>query len=240
VLAFIGMLVTGLFLWLPRNRAAIKQRLKVAWGAGRRRLQFDLHVVSGIYVWIPVFIVALTGLTWSFQWWAGGINYLLSGKAGNPWSEDPTIESVLPTAPAAADGQTAPAAANGSMGPASVLDMAFLEAKNRSRAGGSYTVSIPKDEKGVLEAEYEEPVRSGWRTFSELKFDRYSGKLLASDLFRDKDIRKKWGYTTYDIHVGSIFGWPTQILAFLTCLLCASLPVTGFLMWRGKRRYPLK
>jgi uncharacterized iron-regulated membrane protein len=230
VLAFVGMLLSGLFLWLPRNRAAVKQRLKVAWGAGRRRLRFDLHVVFGIYVWIPVFIIALTGLTWSFQWWAGGINYLLSGKAGNPWAEDPAIESVPPAAPAAADA---------SAGPSSILDMAFLEAKNRSRAGGSYSVSVPKDEKGVIEAEYQEPVKSGWRAYSELKFDRYSGKLLASDLFRDKDIRKKWGYSTYDIHVGSIFGWPTQILAFLTCLLCASLPVTGFLMWRGKRRHRL-
>jgi uncharacterized iron-regulated membrane protein len=39
----------------------------------------------------------------------------------------------------------------------------------------------------------------------------------------------------YDIHVGAIAGLPGKILAFLISLLCSSLPVTGFLVWYGKK-----
>lgn len=40
----------------------------------------------------------------------------------------------------------------------------------------------------------------------------------------------------YDLHVGSILGLPGKILAFFGALIGASLPVTGFLVWWGKRK----
>jgi uncharacterized iron-regulated membrane protein len=39
----------------------------------------------------------------------------------------------------------------------------------------------------------------------------------------------------YDIHVGQIAGLPGKILAFIASLISASLPVTGFMIWLGKR-----
>lgn len=225
VLLFLFMLITGLFLWLPRNRAALKQRLKVAWGAGRRRLQFDLHVVSGVYIWIPVFIVATTGLVWSFEWWSGGVNYILSGNTASAWSESPDVKSGKPGVAGEVDSnRLAP------------LDMAFMEVARRVKPGGTYYVSLPDDSTGVLDASYQDPAKTGWNAQSEVKFDRYTGRILHSELFQDQNIRKKFAYSVYDIHVGRIYGWPTQILALLTCLLSASLPITGFMMWRSRSR----
>jgi uncharacterized iron-regulated membrane protein len=40
----------------------------------------------------------------------------------------------------------------------------------------------------------------------------------------------------YDIHVGAIAGLPGKIIAFLACLLCASLPVTGFIIWFDREK----
>jgi uncharacterized iron-regulated membrane protein len=39
----------------------------------------------------------------------------------------------------------------------------------------------------------------------------------------------------YDIHVGSILGFPGKVLAFLASLIGASLPITGFLVWYGRK-----
>ncbi|WP_291139779.1 PepSY domain-containing protein, partial [Flavobacterium sp. UBA7663] len=39
----------------------------------------------------------------------------------------------------------------------------------------------------------------------------------------------------YDIHIGAIFGIWSKILALIISLVCASLPVTGFFIWWGKR-----
>jgi uncharacterized iron-regulated membrane protein len=40
----------------------------------------------------------------------------------------------------------------------------------------------------------------------------------------------------YDLHVGSIGGLTGKIIAFIASLVCASLPVTGFLVWYLKKR----
>ena len=40
----------------------------------------------------------------------------------------------------------------------------------------------------------------------------------------------------YDLHVGQIGGLTTKIIAFLASLICASLPITGFIIWLGKRK----
>lgn len=44
----------------------------------------------------------------------------------------------------------------------------------------------------------------------------------------------------YDLHVGAIAGLTGKIIAFIAGLGCASLPVTGFLVWYLKRRKPRK
>ena len=40
----------------------------------------------------------------------------------------------------------------------------------------------------------------------------------------------------YDMHVGVALGLPGKILAFFVSLICASLPVTGFMVWLNKKK----
>ncbi|MCK7554360.1 PepSY domain-containing protein [Chitinophaga sedimenti] len=40
----------------------------------------------------------------------------------------------------------------------------------------------------------------------------------------------------YDIHVGAIGGLTGKFIAFFASFICASLPVTGFLVWWGRRK----
>ena len=67
-------------------------------------------------------------------------------------------------------------------------------------------------------------------------FDRYSGKLLGSLPDAEKSPGKKLNDLNYDIHVGQALGLTGEIIAFLASLICASLPVTGFIIWLGKRK----
>lgn len=71
-------------------------------------------------------------------------------------------------------------------------------------------------------------------------FDRYSLKELSVNhiygriqdaKFADKILR-----INYDIHVGAIWGLPGKILAFFVSLMAASLPITGFYIWWGRRK----
>ena len=68
-----------------------------------------------------------------------------------------------------------------------------------------------------------------------LQFDRYSGHLLDHRQNAGKSKFQRLVETNYDVHVGAIGGLTGKIIAFLASLICASLPVTGFLVWWSKR-----
>jgi uncharacterized iron-regulated membrane protein len=71
-------------------------------------------------------------------------------------------------------------------------------------------------------------------------FDQYTLKELPVDhvygRFKDAAAADKLMRMNYDIHVGAVLGLPGKVLAFFASLLCASLPVTGFYIWWGRRK----
>ena len=87
-LVFFLMMLSGIILWWPRNKAARKQRFTIKWNVGWRRRNYDLHNVLGFYMsWIAVFI-AITGLVMGFQWFAKGFYWITSGgKAATEYYE---------------------------------------------------------------------------------------------------------------------------------------------------------
>lgn len=70
-------------------------------------------------------------------------------------------------------------------------------------------------------------------------FNQYSLQELPVDhilgRYQEATAADKLLRMNYDIHTGAIMGLPGKILAFFTSLLCASLPVTGFMIWWGRR-----
>lgn len=68
-LAMVFVLVSGLFIWIPRTRKALGNRLQVSFTKGWRRFCYDAHVSLGFYALLFLLLMALTGLTWSFGWY---------------------------------------------------------------------------------------------------------------------------------------------------------------------------
>lgn len=72
-------------------------------------------------------------------------------------------------------------------------------------------------------------------------YDQYTGQELKADgayarKFSKANVADKLVRMNYDMHTGAVLGLPGKILAFLASLIAASLPVTGFLIWRGRRK----
>src|SRR5690606_16600406 len=53
--------------------------------------------------------------------------------------------------------------------------------------------------------------------------------------YKDAEFGEKILRMNYDIHVGAIGGLAGKIIAFLVSLLTATLPVTGVLLWYGRK-----
>ena len=54
--------------------------------------------------------------------------------------------------------------------------------------------------------------------------------------FKNASVADKMLRLNYDVHVGAIWGLAGKRRVFCASLVAASLPVTGFLIWRGRRR----
>ena len=72
-------------------------------------------------------------------------------------------------------------------------------------------------------------------------YDQYTGKELPATgsyagKFEDAPLADKIVRMNYDMHVGAILGLPGKILAFFASLIAASLPVTGFYIWLGRKK----
>lgn len=68
-LVMVFILISGLIIWIPRTRKALKNRLSVSCTKGWRRFWYDSHVAIGFYSTLFLLVMALTGLTWSFGWY---------------------------------------------------------------------------------------------------------------------------------------------------------------------------
>tara|TARA_R110002153_G_C13303097_1_gene495833 strand:- start:893 stop:1258 length:366 start_codon:yes stop_codon:yes gene_type:complete len=66
-------------------------------------------------------------------------------------------------------------------------------------------------------------------TLQELPVDHIYNRFDEAS-FGDKVMRMN-----YDLHVGAIAGLPGKILAFFLSAIIASLPITGFMIWWGRK-----
>jgi len=219
VLIFLLMLITGFILWLPKNLKQFKKSISIKWGAKWKRVNYDLHNSLGFYVLPIAIVIAVTGLTWSFKWWEKGIYQILGSKK-------PVV--LVRKAPPVSTADTTE----------NHLDQMLTALQHKLE--GNYQViglNIPgKGEQTMMAFVYLKNRTDGWRNLSYYYFDARTGKLFDQLEHVKKPLGLKWRNSNKDIHTGRIYGLTTQLLALLASLFCASLPITGFLIWWGKRK----
>ncbi|WP_354330925.1 PepSY-associated TM helix domain-containing protein [Pedobacter sp. CG_S7] len=228
-LIFVLLLISGLILWWPKNKAASKKRFTIKWNAKWRRINYDLHNVLGFYMtWIIIFI-ALSGMVMGFQWFSNGVYFVSSGGKSLTQFE----ETYSDTTAVRVNGVNAAAA--------DVLWQRFFIEDPTFK--GSLDVHVPEDEKSAIEIAKNPDPTTYWKsdyryfdqhTLKEIEVLHSFGK-IANASMADKLYRMN-----YDIHVGSIAGLPGKILAFFASLIAASLPITGMIMWLGRKNKRVK
>lgn len=219
-LVFVAMLITGIVMWWPKRNKA-KQRFTIKWNARWRRKNYDLHNVLGFYMtWVAI-ILAVTGLVWGFEWFAKGYYWTASGGEELVVYEEPA--STLPIAGAGVHSPT---------------DQVWKKMNEMFPTADNIEVHFPETDTSSIVASANPDRATYWKmdylyfdqyTLAELPVDQIYGRLdkasAADKLYR----------MNYDIHTGAIIGLPGKILAFFASLIAASLPVTGFMIWLGRR-----
>jgi uncharacterized iron-regulated membrane protein len=220
-LIFLVLLLSGLYLWYPRNKNATKQRFRFKWKKGTKwkRKNYDLHNITGFYVLLIALIFAITGLVWGFQWFAYSYYTVLGGEKSLVY-EDPvsTKKTVHPIKP---------------------LDKIYHLMQKEYPQAKSIEVHPPENDSTSIAANANPEEGTYWKTdyryFDQYTLEEKEVKHLYGK-YKDTAISDKLMRMNYDIHTGTVFGLAGKIFAFLVSLLIASLPISGFYIWWGRNK----
>jgi uncharacterized iron-regulated membrane protein len=78
--------------------------------------------------------------------------------------------------------------------------------------------------------------KTDFRYFDRNSAREINGAYVWGDYADAKTIADNIKRMNYDVHTGAAWGLPGRIALFFAALIVASLPVTGFYIWWGKRR----
>ncbi|MFT3979580.1 MAG: PepSY-associated TM helix domain-containing protein [Ferruginibacter sp.] len=223
-LIFLVMMITGLILWWPKNKSAAKQRFRFQWKPSTkwRRKNYDLHNVLGFYMtWIAIFL-AITGLVFGFQWFAKSVYWVTSAGKSMPEHQHPHSDTTQK---------------NAGM---KVADIVWHDLMQQKKENEKVGIAFPAEGDDALEGYINHRPGTYYNT-DYFHYDQYTGKELPATgtyagKYRDAIVADKIARMNYDIHVGAVLGLPGKILAFFASLIAASLPVTGFYIWWGRRK----
>lgn len=223
ILIFILIIISGFILWVPKKRKNLKQRLKFMWKPTTRwkRKNFDLHAIVGFYICSLALILAFTGTIISYNW----MKYVVYKAVGGekvpqfiiPENESKTVNL---------DSETL------------AIDNLIVKLKNELPNAVSYELHYPQNDSSSVYVE----VSNSKGVFYDTDFRFYDQNTLEEletpgvyGKYSDTKVAEKILRMNYDIHIGAIGGLPGKIIAFLVSLLTATLPVTGFLLWYGRK-----
>ncbi|MBD2090021.1 PepSY domain-containing protein [Microcoleus sp. FACHB-1515] len=241
------LLLSGLYLWWPRDRNSIWGTLLPRFNSGRRTFWRDLHSVPGFYALLLIGFLILTGLPWSGFWgeqfakaWNHFPQYVYDGAPEStpltgslnqkgsqsvPWAVEqmPMPRSILvqhshEAAPADAPAQPA-------------IDLDRVIAFAQSELSAEYSVSLPTDLRGVYTIA---SVPNNVYRERTIHLDQYSGEVLADVGWADYNLVSKSVEMGVAIHMGK-YGLANQLIMLTTCIAIVLLSFTGIVLWWMRR-----
>ncbi len=218
-LLFIILLISGIILWYPRQKKDLKQRVTIKWGASPKRINYDLHNVLGFYMsWAAIFI-ALTGLVMAYDWVDKSI-YWIATAGERPAKQSKIISDI----------------SNKATSFPHKAEQTLIQLLSKYNDLDNYYIEYATDSTGCHKLTVNTKEGFFYNRHDFYAVDQYTGEVLKTDLWKDKNNGERLQEANLNIHIGAILGLPGKVLAFFASLISASLPVTGFLIWRGRKK----
>jgi uncharacterized iron-regulated membrane protein len=236
-LAFLGLVVSGAYLWLPKKFSM--QHLKpIVWfrgGLSGKARDFNWHNVFGLWALVPLFFVVITATPMSYQW-ADKLVYQLTGTepparpAGGPGGGGPGRGGP------GGGGERRPIDVNG-------LNALWQKAESQAPADWkSISLRLPDSPRRPLSFSIDSGTGGQPQRRSTLILDRTSGEVVRHETFDSNNAGRRLRMWTRFVHTGEYYGVIGQTLAGLGSLAGVMLVWTGialslrrFAAWRKRR-----
>ncbi|MGE8485416.1 MAG: PepSY domain-containing protein [Pseudomonas sp.] len=211
--------LSGLYLRWPRQWKNWRAWLTLDWKKKGRSFNWDLHSVAGTWCLAFYLLAALTGLSWSYEWYNKGLTRLLSDSPQNE-----RVRSGRSPAPS---------------GPAPTADYAAMWSSIYSAAGpglSSYNVRMPPVAGQPATVFYLLKDSPHDQARNQITLDPVTGAVSRHDRYSDKSLKAQLLTSIYALHVGSYFGLLGRIILTIAALSMPLFFVTGWLLYLDRRR----
>ncbi len=216
-IVFVISTITGLILWWPKKwtNATRKASFTIKWKARFKRLNYDLHNVFGFYSLIICLILGMTGLIIFFHPLMES-TVKLTGGATEP------IEKVLPKFDSTKTEKD-------------IVQLGYYSLEHQFK--NQKMASVWLESRNPSGAFTFRTGSAGLKSNENTKWyfvDRYTGKEITVP---EKHLQhEKTENAVWQLHMGQWWGQLGKLSTFLSGIIATSLPITGFLIWWGRRK----
>ncbi|WP_157740582.1 PepSY-associated TM helix domain-containing protein [Mucilaginibacter xinganensis] len=217
VLIFFIMCISGLILWWPRQRRFFKQATTINFKTQNwKRLNWDLHSVLGFYALLILMIISLTGMFFIYDSVKNTAAFL-TGHAPVKKEKKPKVDPGLQKR--------------------FNIDKAYLYMAFNYPGAIEVNITPAAAKTDAIRVLMRYPYTIARRQ-NAIYFNPYNGAVIKADLYKNNTAYDNVAASNYTLHTGrvNIIGIGSKIIYFLSGLIAASLPITGFLMWLGKQK----
>lgn len=230
-LGFLFLVVSGFYLWWPRNWSPAALR-NVTWFRPRlsgKARDFNWHNVIGLWTVIPLLFVVLGAVPISFRW-ASDLVYRVVGDAPPPPSPAPTEQRSARAA-------EAPLTFVG-------VDGALAVARRRAPDWQTLAITLPRESATTMNVSIDRGMGGQPQLRSTLTIDRATGLASKHEVFAAQSVGRRLRSILRFAHTGEILGPVGQTIAGLASLGAIVLAYTGialslrrFSSWRRRRAW---
>lgn len=244
----IVLVVTGLYLWWPRDGNGFARVLIPRLNTRGRAFWKELHVTMGFYTSIVMVFFLISGLAWAGIW-GGQFVQAWSTFPAEKWDNVPLSDEThasmnhgaLKEVPWGLEQTPLPLSGSdaGAAGVPEGTPVNLNSVEDLARAIGfdkQFRIGLPGDATGVytisadsMDGDTETP--TGDRT---VHIDQYTGKVLAEVGFADYSLAAKAMAVGTALHQGDMGLWNTALNA-LFCLTVIFICISGVVMWWKRR-----
>lgn len=218
---FLILTVTGVILWIQKTAKNRRRGLLLRRGVSFKRLNYDTHLVLGLYASVPLFVMGLTGLFWSYRTPFVATAYRLLDGSPPPIRER-------------RDRSGEKSGFNYEL-PYEAVTQYFQE--NFPQAG-ELTIYFPREGEAAFRAvKSREAGLGALPVRDEASFQVGSGEVIEQNLYENKSRAQRLLSLVKAIHVGEFNGVFSMILYLVCTLIGTTLPLSGTIMWWNRIKW---
>lgn len=229
-LAFLVLVMTGAYLWMPKvwNRVQLRNITWFRRGLPGKARDFNWHNTIGIWSFVPLFVVVLSATVISYPW-ASNLAYRVVG-------EQPPASAQSPPGDRREDRRVF------EPGVAANIDAHLARAERQVSGWRTIGLRVPSDTTAPLVFTIDRGYGGQPHKRGTLTLDRATGEVMMWESFDSNSPGRRLRTILRFAHTGEVLGLPGQTVAGLGSAGGAVLVYTGlalslrrFVTWRRRR-----